>query len=67
MVKYACDKCGKEIGIESPRYIIRMQDANHKGRMDRVICLCHPCMDQLVDDAPWLLQIGYVKKDKEAS
>ena len=43
MVKYACDKCGKEIGIESPRYIIRMQDANHKGRMDRVVCLCHPC------------------------
>lgn len=63
MVKYACDKCGDEICISDPRYIIRMQDANHKGSSDRVICLCQICKEVAEDHVPWLFQIGYVKKE----
>jgi hypothetical protein len=63
MVKYASDKCGDEIRIGDPRHIIRMQDANHKGSSDRVICLCQTCMEVAEDQIPWLFQIGYAKKE----
>lgn len=63
MVKYGCDKCDDTIDINEPRYIIRIQDANHKGKSDRLVCLCETCKEVMEEHVPWLFQIGYSKKE----